>query len=191
MTRPEHRPATLAEVARHLIDARRIVVVPGYGLAVAQAQHELRQLVDLLRSRGARIDYAIHPVAGRMPGHLNVLLDEARVPHDQLRSRDDIDDDFAQADVALVVGADDVINPGADSDPTSPLFGMPILHVGRAARVVVLRRGQGRGFVGIENPLFDTDPVTILMGDARESLTQLSRMISKPIGNSTSPAASA
>ncbi len=180
MTGPD--PATLDDLARRLTTAGRIIVVPGYGLAVARAQHELRQLVEVLRSGGAVVDYAIHPVAGRMPGQLNVLLDEAGVPHDQLRIAEAIDDEFASADLALVVGADDVVNPAAEHDPASPLFGMPILHVDRAASVLVLTRAPGSGYVGTANALFDRDQVTVLVGDARASLAALLTAVNRRPG---------
>jgi NAD(P) transhydrogenase subunit beta len=153
--------------------AKRVVIVPGYGLAVAQAQHDVRQLADLLESRGVDVSYAIHPVAGRMPGHMNVLLAEANVPYPQLKEMDEINPDFPQTDVALVIGANDVTNPAARNEPGSPIYGMPILDVDRAANVVVLKRSMNPGFAGIDNPLY-TDPKTsMLFGDAKDSVGRL------------------
>jgi NAD(P) transhydrogenase subunit beta len=153
--------------------AQRVVVVPGYGLAVAQAQHDVRGLADLLEERGIDVRYAIHPVAGRMPGHMNVLLAEANVPYPQLYEMDQINPDFPNTDVALVIGANDVTNPAARSEPGSPIYGMPILDVDRARAVVVLKRGMSPGFAGIDNPLY-TDPKTVMLfGDAKESVLKL------------------
>jgi proton-translocating NAD(P)+ transhydrogenase subunit beta len=167
------RSASAEDVAIMLAYARRVVVVPGYGLAVAQAQHDVRALADLLEERGVDVSYAIHPVAGRMPGHMNVLLAEANVPYPQLREMDDINPEFPQTDVALVIGANDVTNPAARTSPGSPIYGMPILDVDRAASVVVLKRSMNPGFAGIDNPLY-TDPKTVMLfGDAKESLLRL------------------
>jgi NAD(P) transhydrogenase subunit beta len=161
------------DVAIMLAYARRVVVVPGYGLAVAQAQHDVRTLGDLLEQRGVDVSYAIHPVAGRMPGHMNVLLAEANVPYPQLKEMDEANPDFPRTDVALVVGANDVTNPAARSDPGSPIYGMPILDVDRAANVVVLKRSMNPGFAGIDNPLY-TDPKTVMLfGDAKESVLRV------------------
>ena len=167
------RSASPADVAILLAYAQRVIIVPGYGLAVAQAQHTLRQLVDLLSERGIQVDYAIHPVAGRMPGHMNVLLAEAQVPYEQLKEMDEIDPEFKQADVVLVVGANDVVNPDARDNPSSPIAGMPILEVDRSKSVVVLKRGQGKGFSGLENPLFFKEVTGMLYGDAKDTLTRL------------------
>jgi len=153
--------------------AQRVIIVPGYGLAVAQAQHALRDLVEALQKRGVKVDYAIHPVAGRMPGHMNVLLAEAQVPYEQLREMDDINSDFKQADVALVVGANDVVNPAARTTPGAPIYGMPILNADEAKRVIFLKRSMRPGFAGIENDLLHDPKTSLLFGDARESLTKL------------------
>jgi proton-translocating NAD(P)+ transhydrogenase subunit beta len=162
-----------ADVAILLAYAQRVIIVPGYGLAVAQAQHALRQLVDLLQERGVQVDYAIHPVAGRMPGHMNVLLAEAQVPYEQLKEMDEIDPEFKQTDVALVVGANDVVNPAAETTPGAPIYGMPILHANRARQVVFLKRSMRPGFAGIENELLYEPTTTLLFGDAKETMTKL------------------
>ncbi|MEV5961821.1 NAD(P)(+) transhydrogenase (Re/Si-specific) subunit beta [Kribbella sp. NPDC051952] len=161
------------DVAILLGYANRVIIVPGYGLAVAQAQHTLRDLVDELQSRGVKVDYAIHPVAGRMPGHMNVLLAEAQVPYEQLREMDDINGDFKTTDVVLVVGANDVVNPAARTTPSAPIYGMPILNADEAQRVIFLKRSMRPGFAGIENELLYDPKTTLLFGDARESLTKL------------------
>ncbi|MDN4172013.1 NAD(P)(+) transhydrogenase (Re/Si-specific) subunit beta [Nocardioides sp. SOB77] len=167
------RSAGPEDVAILLGYAERVVVVPGYGLAVAQAQHTLRELVEVLAARGARVDYAIHPVAGRMPGHMNVLLAEAQVPYEQLVEMDDINPDLPHTDVVLVVGANDVVNPAARSNPAAPIYGMPILDVDQARQVVFLKRSMRPGFAGIENELLFDPRTTLLFGDAKESLTRL------------------
>lgn len=167
------RSSTPADVAILLGYASRVIIVPGYGLAVAQAQHTLRQLVDVLLERGTRVDYAIHPVAGRMPGHMNVLLAEAQVPYDQLREMADVDDEFAQADVALVVGANDVVNPAAETTPGAPIYGMPILHANAARQVVFMKRSMRPGFAGIENELLYEPQTTLLFGDAKDTMGKL------------------
>ena len=152
-------------------------VVPGYGLAVAQAQHAVRELAELLESRDVEVSYAIHPVAGRMPGHMNVLLAEANVPYPQLKEMEEINPEFSRADVALVVGANDVTNPAARSNPASPIYGMPILDVDQAKNVIVIKRSMGRGYAGIDNELY-TDPKTgMLFADAKEGLEQLAAAI--------------
>jgi NAD(P) transhydrogenase subunit beta len=162
-----------ADVAILLAYAQRVIIVPGYGLAVAQAQHTLRQLVDLLIERGVQVDYAIHPVAGRMPGHMNVLLAEAQVPYEQLKEMDEIDPEFKQADVALVVGANDVVNPAAETTPGAPIYGMPILHANQAHQVVFMKRSMRPGFAGIENELLYAPTTTLLFGDAKDSMGKL------------------
>jgi H+-translocating NAD(P) transhydrogenase subunit beta len=167
------RATTAEDVALQLSFARRVVVVPGYGLAVAQAQHDVRQLAELLEEKGIDVSYAIHPVAGRMPGHMNVLLAEANVPYDQLKEMDEINPDFPQTDVALVIGANDVVNPAARSDPGSPIYGMPILDVDKAASVIVMKRSMAPGFAGIDNELFLDDKTTMLFGNAKDSLAKL------------------
>jgi NAD(P) transhydrogenase subunit beta len=162
-----------ADVAILLAYAQRVIIVPGYGLAVAQAQHTLRQLVDLLIERGVQVDYAIHPVAGRMPGHMNVLLAEAQVPYEHLKEMDEIDPEFKQADVALVVGANDVVNPAAETTPGAPIYGMPILHANRARQVVFMKRSMRPGFAGIENELLYEPTTTLLFGDAKDTMSKL------------------
>jgi NAD(P) transhydrogenase subunit beta len=161
------------EVAMLLDGVRRVVIVPGYGLAVAQAQHAVRDLANLLQQRGVTVEYAIHPVAGRMPGHMNVLLAEADIPYDQLKEMDDINPTMAQADVAIVVGANDVVNPVANTDPTSPIAGMPIINVDKAQTVVVIKRSLSPGFAGIPNPLFAADNCLMLFGDGKKALVEL------------------
>jgi NAD(P) transhydrogenase subunit beta len=173
---PETRPvrsASAEDVAALLAYARSVIIVPGYGLAVAQAQHAVRELADLLEKRGVDVKYAIHPVAGRMPGHMNVLLAEANVPYTQLYEMDAINSQFAQTDVALVIGANDVTNPAARTSPGSPIYGMPILDVDGAANVVVLKRSMKPGFAGIDNELYYNPKTTMLFDDAKESITKL------------------
>jgi NAD(P) transhydrogenase subunit beta len=164
------RSATPEDAAAILDTARLVIVVPGYGMAVAQAQHKVRELYDLLTKRGVDVRFAVHPVAGRMPGHMNVLLAEADIPYDKLYEMDDINSDFAQADVALVVGANDVTNPAARNDPHSPIYGMPILNVDKAHNVMVIKRSMSPGFAGIDNELYYMDKTLMLFGDARSFL---------------------
>jgi NAD(P) transhydrogenase subunit beta len=161
------------DAALQLAYARKVIVIPGYGLAVAQAQHQIRELADLIEKNGGEVKYAIHPVAGRMPGHMNVLLAEANVPYDKLYDMDAINDEFEQADVALVVGANDVVNPAARSDANSPIYGMPILNADRAKSTIVMKRSMNPGFAGIENELFYADRTAMLFGDAKASLSTL------------------
>ncbi len=167
------RATTPEDVAVQLSFARKVIVVPGYGMAVAQAQHDVRQLAELLEDRGVDVAYAIHPVAGRMPGHMNVLLAEANVPYDQLKEMDEINPEFAQTDVALVIGANDVTNPAARTDTSSPIYGMPILDVDRATSVIVMKRSMNPGFAGIDNELYLDPRTTMLFGDAKESVVKL------------------
>jgi len=167
------RSGTPEDLATMLAYARRVVIVPGFGLAVAQAQHAARELADVLSERGVEVSYAIHPVAGRMPGHMNVLLAEANVPYEQLKEMDEVNPELAQVDVALVVGANDVVNPAAKNTPGSPIYGMPIIEVDRAAQVIFLKRSMRPGFAGIENELLFDPKTTLLFGDARDSLTKL------------------
>jgi len=167
------RSATAEDVAMMLAYASKVVFVPGYGLAVAQAQHDVRQLADLLENKGVEVTYAIHPVAGRMPGHMNVLLAEANVPYPQLKEMDEANPEFARTDVAIVVGANDVVNPDARNNHGSPIYGMPILNVDEAQTVVVLKRSMNPGFAGIENPLFYNPKTVMLFGDAKESIVRL------------------
>ena len=167
------RSAGAEDVAILLGYASKVIVVPGYGLAVAQAQHTLRELVDVLGERGITVDYAIHPVAGRMPGHMNVLLAEAQVPYEQLKEMDDINGEFKQTDVVLVVGANDVVNPAAKTTPGAPIYGMPILDADEAQQIVFMKRSMRPGFAGIENELLFDPKTTLLFGDAKDSLGKL------------------
>ena len=168
-----YREITAEDAAVMLAYAQRVVIVPGYGLAVAQAQHSVRELADLLERRGVDVKYAIHPVAGRMPGHMNVLLAEANVPYPQLFDMEDINPEFPRTDVALVIGANDVTNPAARSVPESPIYGMPILNVDEAANVVVLKRSMNPGFAGIDNDLYYDPKTAMLFGDAKASVEKL------------------
>jgi NAD(P) transhydrogenase subunit beta len=168
-----YREITAEDAAVMLAYAKRVVIVPGYGLAVAQAQHAVRELADLLERRGVDVKYAIHPVAGRMPGHMNVLLAEANVPYPQLFDMEDINPEFPRTDVALVIGANDVTNPAARSVPESPIYGMPILNVDEAANVVVLKRSMNPGFAGIDNDLYYEPKTAMLFGDAKSSVEKL------------------
>ena len=167
------RSASAEDIAVMLAYAHKVVFIPGYGLAVAQAQHDVRQLADLLEQKGVEVSYAIHPVAGRMPGHMNVLLAEANVPYPQLEEMDDANAEFRRTDVAVVVGANDVVNPDARNNQGSPIYGMPILNVDQANAVVVLKRSMNPGFAGIENPLFYNPKTVMLFGDAKDSITKL------------------
>ena len=167
------RSVSAEDAAIQLAYAQRVIIVPGYGMAVAQAQHAVRELAELIEKRGGEVKYAIHPVAGRMPGHMNVLLAEANVPYDKLYDMDEINSEFPQTDVALVIGANDVVNPAAREDKSSPIYGMPILDVDRAKSVIVLKRGMAAGFAGIENALFHAPATSMLFGDAKSSLTRL------------------
>ena len=157
--------------------AESVIFVPGYGLAVAQAQHQINELANLLKNKGTNVKYAIHPVAGRMPGHMNVLLAEANVPYDELKDLDEINSEFARTDVAVVVGANDVTNPTARTDSSSPIYGMPILNVDKAKSVIVLKRSMASGFAGVENELFFLDKTNMLFGDAKDSIESITREI--------------
>jgi NAD(P) transhydrogenase subunit beta len=165
------------EVAMLFDSAERVVVVPGYGMAVAQAQHAVRELANDLESRGVEVEFAIHPVAGRMPGHMNVLLAEAEVPYEKLKEMDEINPSFAQTDVVLVIGANDVVNPDARNDPASPIAGMPILNVDQARTVVVVKRSLSPGFAGVPNPLFAADNCLMFFGDGKQAILDLNRAL--------------
>ena len=167
------RSVSAEDVAIMLSYAHKVVVVPGYGMAVAQAQHAVRELADELEKKGVDVEYAIHPVAGRMPGHMNVLLAEANVPYPALKEMDVINPEFPQTDVALVIGANDVVNPAARNEPGSPIYGMPILNVDQAHQIVVMKRSMATGFAGIDNPLFLDPKTAMLFGDAKESVLKL------------------
>jgi H+-translocating NAD(P) transhydrogenase subunit beta len=167
------RSTSPADVAIQLSYARQVVIAPGYGMAVAQAQHAVRELERALEAKGVTVKYAIHPVAGRMPGHMNVLLAEADVPYDLLREMDDINPEFPRTDVTLVIGANDVTNPSAKNEPGSPIFGMPILEVDRSGSVIVLKRSMASGFAGIDNPLFYDPKTAMLFGDAKQSVSDV------------------
>jgi len=167
------RSTSAQDVAIQLSYARQVVVAPGYGMAVAQAQHAVRELERALENKGVEVKYAIHPVAGRMPGHMNVLLAEADVPYDLLREMDDINPEFPRTDVTLVIGANDVTNPAAKNEPGSPIYGMPILEVDRSGAVIVLKRSMASGFAGIDNPLFYDPKTTLLFGDAKASVSEI------------------
>jgi NAD(P) transhydrogenase subunit beta len=167
------RATSAADVAIQLSFARQVVVAPGYGMAVAQAQHAVRELERALEAKGVEVKYAIHPVAGRMPGHMNVLLAEADVPYDLLKEMDDINPEFSRTDVTLIIGANDVTNPAAKNEPGSPIYGMPILEVDRSAAVIVLKRSMASGFAGIDNPLFYDPKTSMLFGDAKASVSDI------------------
>jgi NAD(P) transhydrogenase subunit beta len=167
------RSISAEDAAIQLAYAKLVIVVPGYGMAVAQAQHTVRELAELIEKKGGEVKYAIHPVAGRMPGHMNVLLAEANVPYDRLYDMDEINGEFERADVALVIGANDVVNPAARNDKSSPIYGMPILNADKAQNIIVLKRSMNPGFAGIENELFYNDKTSLLFGDAKTSLSKL------------------
>jgi H+-translocating NAD(P) transhydrogenase subunit beta len=175
--KPVHS-ATAEEAAAILAAANKVVIVPGYGMAVAQAQHKVRELYDILSKKGVEVRFAIHPVAGRMPGHMNVLLAEADIPYDRLIEMDEINGDFPQTDVALVIGANDVTNPAARSDASSPIYGMPILDVDKAHTVMVIKRGMSPGFAGIDNPLYYLPNTLMLFGDAKQFVGAIVRELS-------------
>jgi NAD(P) transhydrogenase subunit beta len=165
-------------VVAQLNDAKSIVIIPGYGMAVAQAQQSVSELTRRLRDKGKNVRFAIHPVAGRLPGHMNVLLAEAKVPYDIVLEMDEINDDFPETDIAIVIGSNDIVNPAAQEDPNSPIAGMPVLECWKAKSVIVSKRGQGTGYSGIENPLFFKENTRMLYGDAKASLDQILQSLS-------------
>jgi H+-translocating NAD(P) transhydrogenase subunit beta len=167
------RSTSAADAAIQMAYANRVVIVPGYGMAVAQAQHAVRELTKLLEEKGIEVSFAIHPVAGRMPGHMNVLLAEADVPYEQLKEMDDANSEFGRTDVSLVIGANDVTNPDAREKTDSPIYGMPILNVDESASVIVLKRSMNSGFAGIDNPLFYNPKTAMLFGDAKTSVADI------------------
>jgi NAD(P) transhydrogenase subunit beta len=171
------RTGTPEDIGTLLAYSRKVIIVPGYGLAVAQGQHAVKELADELEKRGVEVEYAIHPVAGRMPGHMNVLLAEANVPYPQLKEMDEINPEFPRTDVALVIGANDVTNPAARTSAGSPIYGMPILDVDKAHNVVVLKRSMKPGFAGIDNPLYELPNTMMLFGDAKASVDQLASAV--------------
>jgi len=164
---------TVAEVAEMLGSSKNVIVVPGYGMAVAQAQHAVREITDALAARGVNVRYAIHPVAGRLPGHMNVLLAEAGVSYEIVKEMDEINEDMPETDVVMVIGANDIVNPSALDDPGSPIYGMPVLQVWKAGRVVMLKRSLAAGYAGIDNPLCYRDNTLMLFGDAKQSVSKL------------------
>ncbi len=171
----EVQETSVGETARELLDAQSVIIVPGYGMAVARAQHAVREVTEILRRRDVRVRFAIHPVAGRLPGHMNVLLAEADVPYDIVEEMDDINQDFPDTDVVLVIGANDIVNPSAQTDPQSPIAGMPVLEAWKAARTIMLKRGRAAGYAGVDNPLFYHENTRMLFGDAHQTMTALVR----------------
>jgi NAD(P) transhydrogenase subunit beta len=174
-TQPEGEitPVSAVETAELLREAKSVVIVPGYGMAVAQAQHTVNDIVRRLRAKGANVRFAIHPVAGRMPGHMNVLLAEAKVPYDIVLEMDEINEDFPDTDVVMVIGANDIVNPGAEDDPNSPIAGMPVLQVWKAETTIVMKRSMASGYAGVDNPLFYKENNRMLFGDAKKMLDEV------------------
>ncbi len=174
-----HRSVTAEEAAEYLKEAQKVVIVPGYGMAVAQAQHKVRELFDNLTKRGIEVKFAIHPVAGRMPGHMNVLLAEADIPYDNLIEMDEINPEMPQVDIAIVIGANDVVNPAAKTNPGSPIYGMPVIEVDKARQIIFLKRGLSTGFAGVENELFYNSKTLMLFGSAKETVGHLAAELKK------------
>ncbi|MYR41897.1 NAD(P)(+) transhydrogenase (Re/Si-specific) subunit beta, partial [Streptomyces sp. SID5910] len=183
----EHREVRAAEVAELLARAGSVIITPGYGMAVAQAQHPVAELTRRLRERGVEVRFGVHPVAGRLPGHMNVLLAEAKVPYDIVLELDEINDDFADTSVVLVIGANDTVNPSAAEDPASPIAGMPVLRVWEAEHVVVFKRSMASGYAGVQNPLFFRENSGMLFGDARQSVEEILRALGTDDGHGPAP----